>query len=73
MKLLLIGATGQFGRRLARRLAGMELHLVLAARREGPLRELAEELGAEWRVVDRSRPLAELDQADLVVDASGPF
>lgn len=81
-RVVLVGATGVFGSRLARMLARRpDVELVLAARRLGPLEafqaELAQE-GAKARievaVVDRERPktLAPL-KPFVVVDAAGPF
>lgn len=74
-RVVLIGATGAFGERLARKLAAWpQVDLVLAARSEGPLRRLADELGCEAAVFDRARPetLATL-KPWAVIDAAGPF
>jgi len=76
-RILLVGATGAFGTRLAHRLAAWDVELVLAARRLDPLRALAAGLDGPARVsvatVDRRTP----DLGDLrpwaVVDAAGPF
>ena len=43
-RILLVGATGAFGARLAQMLAGWDIELVLAARRAGPLEALAAQL-----------------------------
>lgn len=76
-RILLIGATGVFGARLARRLAGWDVDLVLAARREEPLRALAAELVGQARVtvavLDRARPDLAALRPWAVVDAAGPF
>lgn len=76
-RVLLVGATGAFGRRLALLLAAMPgIELVLLARREAPLRALAAELGTSLQVAvfDRERPegLA-AHRPWAVVDAAGPF
>jgi hypothetical protein len=77
--ILLIGASGNFGKRLARLLAKERgFRLMLAGRREAPLRTLAAELGghAEVLALDRAviTPLALRNLgASLVIDASGPF
>ncbi|MEE9319015.1 MAG: saccharopine dehydrogenase NADP-binding domain-containing protein [Granulosicoccus sp.] len=77
LRVLLIGATGNFGKRLARRLhiePGVEM--VLAGRSLPTLEKLSGELGAEFVVVDRDRltgeQLTEL-AVDVLIDASGPF
>ena len=49
---LILGATGGIGQALARALSRRGDRLVLAARTEGPLRELADECGATARVLD---------------------
>ncbi|WP_205826934.1 DUF4166 domain-containing protein [Mesorhizobium zhangyense] len=81
-RVVLVGATGTFGSRLAAMLAEFpEIELVLVARREGALETLRrslEQQGAAAHIVarpfDRSQPekLAELSPW-LVVDAAGPF
>lgn len=81
-RVILIGATGTFGSRLAAMLAGLSgIELVLAARRQGALETLRrslEEQGAVAHVLarqfDRSRPEELAAFAPwLVVDAAGPF
>jgi hypothetical protein len=81
-RVVLVGATGTFGSRLAAMLAGFsEIDLVLAARRRDALETLRgslEEQGGVAHILarpfDRSQPekLAELSPW-LVVDAAGPF
>ena len=76
-RIVLVGASGVFGERLASLIAPWpDVTLVLAARREAPLRALAQRLGGdvEVAVFDRSRPeaLAALG-AWAVVAAAGPF
>jgi saccharopine dehydrogenase-like NADP-dependent oxidoreductase len=75
-RIVLVGATGAFGARLAGLLAGWpDVDLVLAARRAERLRGLAAELGGlETVVFDRNAPeqLAAL-RPWAVVDAAGPF
>jgi NAD(P)-dependent dehydrogenase (short-subunit alcohol dehydrogenase family) len=73
-RVLILGATGVFGERLARRLAiWPQIELVLAARSVEPLEALASELGAEALPLDRGAP--DLDGLDLfaVIDCAGPF
>ena len=77
LKVLLLGASGVFGSRLAKRAAREEgIQLLLAARNLPKLRALADELPAnvECRCLDRDT-LTALDFADvdLVIDAAGPF
>lgn len=74
-RVVLVGATGAFGQRLARLLAARsDNQLVLAARRSAPLDALAAELGCEAARFDREHPetLASLHPW-AVVDAAGPF
>lgn len=76
-RVVLVGASGTFGARLAGLIAPWpDATLVLAARRETPLRALAARLGpkVEVAVFDRNRPeqLATL-RPWAVVDAAGPF
>ena len=80
-RILLIGASGVFGARLAARIAVWpDVELVLAARRTGPLEALKADLarpgGAAISVaaVDREAPEALGALAPwAVVDAAGPF
>lgn len=77
LNVLIIGATGVFGSRLAERAAREPgLRLTLAARRSGPLAALASFLGdaVQTRLLDRDT-LTALDLAgqDVVIDAAGPF
>lgn len=75
-RVLLIGATGVFGERLARRLATWpDVELILAARRRAPLEALATDLGgARALVFDRNDPDALTDLAPFaVIDCAGPF
>jgi hypothetical protein len=76
-RILLVGATGAFGARLAQLLARWDVDLILSARRMEPLRTLARELEGPARIetvaLDRRAP----DLAGLapwaIVDAAGPF
>jgi len=76
-RVLIIGASGVFGSRLAERLA-LEpgFALVLAGRRREPLEQLSARLPApsEIRLLDRDG-IGPVDLAgvDIVVDAAGPF
>jgi hypothetical protein len=82
-RVVLIGATGVFGRRLARHLARMDgIELVLTSRNAGKAQALATELavGASAPVsgagLDRDKELVSALAALkpwLVIDASGPF
>jgi hypothetical protein len=76
LAVLIVGATGVFGSRLARLCAGdAGLRLTLGGRRREPLEALAVELGGcAVQVVDRGRVEAgEIQRFDLVVDCAGPF
>ena len=76
-KVLIIGASGVFGSRLAMRLAlepGFET--LLAGRRRAPLEKVAAQLAgpSETRMLDRDALTAgDLAGVDVVVDAAGPF
>jgi hypothetical protein len=73
--ILIVGATGVFGSRLAR-LAAPEpdVRLTLAGRRLSPLTDLAAELGCGAQVLDRGEvEAAQLAGFDLVIDCAGPF
>ena len=82
-RVVLIGATGVFGRRLARHLARMDgIELVLTSRSSGKAQALAQGLTTEASVpisgagLDRDRELVASLAALrpwLVIDASGPF
>jgi hypothetical protein len=76
LRVLIVGASGVFGSRLAR-LAAREsgIELVLGGRRRPPLDALAAELGTGFvQVIDRDRVSAsELPDLDLVIDCAGPF
>jgi short subunit dehydrogenase-like uncharacterized protein len=75
-RIIIFGATGFTGRQVAERLAVQGAAPVLAGRSEGPLRELAERLGAEWRVADalrRNSVFALLEKGDVLVSTVGPF
>ncbi|NGM52211.1 DUF4166 domain-containing protein [Caulobacter sp. 602-2] len=81
-RVVLVGASGVFGARLARMLARRaDIDLVLAARRLEPLEALRTDLcnqdpaaGIEIALVDRERP-GNLERlgATVVIDAAGPF
>jgi Domain of unknown function (DUF4166)/Saccharopine dehydrogenase NADP binding domain len=78
LRVLLIGASGTFGARLARLIARDHgFALILAGRRQRALEALAAELGqGEIAVLDRAKLNAhDLHERsiDLVIDASGPF
>ena len=80
-RILLVGATGAFGSRLAARLATCPgIELVLAARSAAPLDDLRRRLAPtavaelSTRIVDRAKPDdAMVAGAWMVVDAAGPF
>ena len=77
--LVLFGATGFTGQRAARRLAAVRpegLRVALAGRREGPLRELAEQLGMDALVADVGDPAAVETMARstrVLLSTAGPF
>lgn len=76
-RIVLVGATGTFGARLAGLIAPWpDATLVLAARREGSLLALAQRLGPDVEIFafDRERPtqLAAL-RPWAVIDSAGPF
>lgn len=76
-RILLVGATGAFGSRLAHLLAAWDVDLILAARREEPLRSLAAELKGRARietsVFARGAPALAQLKPWAVVDVAGPF
>lgn len=74
-RVLIVGASGVFGSRLAQ-LAAREpgVGLTLGGRRRAPLDKLAAELGCGVLPIDRDRvEVAALAAFDLVVDCAGPF
>lgn len=76
LRVLLIGATGVFGSRLAERAAREDgIALTLAARDRARLDALAARLGGmAVKIVDRGHiAAADLAGFDVVVDAAGPF
>src|SRR4051794_38478534 len=74
--ILLVGASGVFGSRLAERLA-LEpgLAMTLAGRRRAPLEALSRRIGGgSVRTLDRDQiEPRDLAGYDLVIDAAGPF
>lgn len=75
MRVLIIGATGVFGSRLAR-LASREngVRLTLGGRRQLPLEALSAEVGGRVTIVDRDDITArDVRGYDLVIDCAGPF
>jgi hypothetical protein len=77
LSILLIGASGVFGSRLAERaLLEPGVHLTLAGRNISKLETLRTRLGADCAVVSLDRDGIKPDQLsgyDLVIDAAGPF
>ena len=75
LNVLIVGASGVFGSRLAR-LAVREpgIGLTLGGRRRAPLERLTAELGCAVQIVDRDRvTMGEIAAFDLVIDCAGPF
>jgi short subunit dehydrogenase-like uncharacterized protein len=70
---VVVGATGASGRRIARQLAGHGVPLTLAGRRPAALAGLAAELGAGTIEADLSRAADIAAGARLVVNTVGPF
>ena len=74
---LVTGGSGGIGKGCARKLSELGYDVVLSARREGPLRAAAEEIGARHIVADASDPdgfaaaISTLEKIDLVVHAAG--
>lgn len=74
---LITGGSGGIGRACGRRLVESGYDVVLAARREAPLRAAAEEMGARYVVADASDPstfapaVEVAGDIDLLVHASG--
>jgi NAD(P)-dependent dehydrogenase (short-subunit alcohol dehydrogenase family) len=74
---VITGGSGGIGKACGRALVERGYDVVLTARREGPLREAAEDIGALWVVGDASDPtgfataLSGLPRVDLLVHAAG--
>ena len=74
---LVTGGSGGIGKACGRKLVELGYDVVLAARREDPLRAAAEEMGARYLVADASDPegfdpaMQAAGQIDLVVHAAG--
>jgi len=74
---LVTGGSGGIGKACASKLCELGYDVVLSARREGPLRAAAEELGARYIAADCSdsvgfaRAISPLETIDLVVHAAG--
>ncbi len=75
LRVLVVGASGVFGSRLARlAVSEQRVQLTLAGRRREPLEALESELGGAVQIIDRDRvTAAELSGFDLVIDCAGPF
>lgn len=76
MDWMIYGANGYTGELAARLAVERGEHPILAGRRQGPLTELAEDLGLEYRVVgldDGPALRAALDGVDVVAHCAGPF
>ncbi|MBY0387307.1 MAG: SDR family oxidoreductase [Mycobacterium pseudokansasii] len=74
---LVTGGSGGIGKGCAGKLCSLDYDVVLVARREGPLRSAAEEIGARYIIADATdtagfaTAISELDTIDLVVHAAG--
>lgn len=74
---MVTGGSGGIGKGCGRKLCELGYDVVLVARREGPLRAAAREIGARHLVADASEPvgfssaIGALETIDLVVHAAG--
>jgi NAD(P)-dependent dehydrogenase (short-subunit alcohol dehydrogenase family) len=74
---LVTGGSGGIGKACARKLCELGYDVVLSARREGPLRAAADEIGARYIAADAADPvgfaeaISALETVDLVVHAAG--
>ncbi len=77
-KILLYGAYGYTGTLIAREAQKQNIPLLLAGRREAPLRALAETTGQAWRVLDLAdlaahHPHPIFEGINVVIHAAGPY
>jgi short subunit dehydrogenase-like uncharacterized protein len=75
-RIVVFGATGFTGRKVAERLVELGERPLLAGRSEASVRELAERLGTEWRQADALRHnsvFALMEPGDVLVTTVGPF
>ena len=70
---VVLGAGGEAGQRIARRLAGRGVAVTLAGRHRASLAPLAGELGAAIVEADVTRPGPVVGQARMVINTVGPF
>lgn len=70
---VIMGAGGASGQRIARSLAARGVPLTLAGRRRSALEPLAEELGAGFTEADIASPEPVLAGARMLVNTAGPF
>jgi NAD(P)-dependent dehydrogenase (short-subunit alcohol dehydrogenase family) len=74
---VITGGSGGIGKACGRVLVERGYDVILTARREAPLREAADDIGAQWVVADASDPagftaaVAGLARVDLLVHAAG--
>jgi short subunit dehydrogenase-like uncharacterized protein len=74
--ILLYGATGFSGSRIAKRLVGAGVDVILSGRNPGKLQKIGEELGVPWQPLslNSSSQLQEiLDRCSLVFNMAGPY
>jgi short subunit dehydrogenase-like uncharacterized protein len=75
-KILIYGATGYTGKLTARTAKTQGLSPILAGRSEGKVREIADELGLEWRAFplsDTAKLESALSEVAVVLHIAGPF
>lgn len=70
---VIMGAGGASGQRIARRLAALGVPLTLAGRHRSSLEPLAEELGASLIEADIASPQPVIAGARMLVNTAGPF